>query len=296
MMAVKNILMPTDFSATAERALSHAAFLADQWGAVLHVLHVADSPGPEHRQAATAAGTVVEAVVQAPSVAGAVLDYAGAQDIDLIVMGTHGRKGFERILPGSVAEQIVRHAACPVFTLRADDAHVSAPSIRRILVPIDFSGHARVALDDAQALAGVYGARLDLLHVVPAGPGIDAPVALPDVIARARSGLSALMNGAAAPFTVQVQVGYPAAAILDFARDWDSDLIVIATHGRTGLARLLMGSVAEKVVRTAPCPVFTVKSFGRKNLEPDRPHNRQEAGRAGTPASFSVEEQRYVAN
>jgi nucleotide-binding universal stress UspA family protein len=139
---------------------------------------------------------------------------------------------------------------------------------------VDFSDHARGALSHARELADSFGARLDVLHVFerPIHPEIylgGMPLETPEFSAVEGSLREALETfareapGPAVETSVHVTEGRAIPGILDFARDADSDLIVIATHGLTGMAHVLLGSVAEKVVRRASCPVFTVKPFGR---------------------------------
>lgn len=145
-------------------------------------------------------------------------------------------------------------------------------NIRRILAPTDFSEHARPALRYAVELAEKFGAELILLHVIPdailALPDavMPAPVPMADLNALAQSGREGLSNLIAAEKLehlrprAEVRVGSPATEILAAATDLRADLLCIATHGRTGLARIVMGSVAEAILREAPCPVLTVRS------------------------------------
>ena len=207
------------------------------------------------------------------SVERAILAYAAQEAVDLIVMGTHGRRALDRLLLGSVAAKVVRLAECPVFTVGFEAASWEKGAARRILVPVDFSDHARLALAYARDLAAMYGAHLDLLHVIEetaltAAYGMEPVVAqIPDVEGPARKALERLVQdvgGPEVPYTVHVTVGHPAYEIAEFAERQRIDLIVIATHGLTGIKRLLLGSVAEHVVHRAPCPVFTVKGFGER--------------------------------
>jgi nucleotide-binding universal stress UspA family protein len=145
-------------------------------------------------------------------------------------------------------------------------------AIRRILAPTDFSDASAPAVRDAADLAETFKAELVLLHVVPdlalALPDavMPTPVATPDLdqmTADARTGLSALVDrlgiGRLGP-KFEVRIGSPAGEIVAAAGDLKADLLCISTHGRTGLAHLLLGSVAEKIVRHAPCRVLIVRS------------------------------------
>jgi nucleotide-binding universal stress UspA family protein len=146
-------------------------------------------------------------------------------------------------------------------------------SITRILVPVDFSPHAEEAFRYATTLAGRLGARVRLLHVVEDpfitgawSPEIYVPnmmELLQELIAGAEGQLATLKQSAAARgVTVETAAitGRPAHTIVEHAKEGGFDLIVMGTHGRTGLAHVMMGSVAERVVRKAPCPVLTVRA------------------------------------
>lgn len=293
MLQMKRILFPTDFSECAERAYAHAALLSVQNGAELHVLNVTpedlepandpmahlglvseDEGTAYNRVTGALPVTVVQSQMKAPSITGGILDYAKTHDIDLIVMGTHGRHGIDHLMMGSVAEDVVRNASCAVLTVRYDESHPPPSHVNRILVPIDFSEFSPLPV--AVEMARAYGAELDLLHVIeesvlptiygvePLSPG--APL----YIQRTEGALEKLLaeTGVADIVSRQhVRIGHAPRRILEFADERRVDLIVLGSHGRTGLSRLLIGSVAEKVVRLAPCPVFTVKSYGKPLLQ-----------------------------
>jgi nucleotide-binding universal stress UspA family protein len=307
MLDIDTILFPTDFSSVAEDAFAHAAHLALTSGATIHVFNVvtpddanesnpmAFLPGepvagsdvgnavPQRMEVQTVTqerGTVpvVHTQTDSASPQTAIVDHATEHDVDLVVMGTHGRKGMDRLLSGSVAEEVVRQAPCPVFTALASDGDRADTPIDRVLAPVDLSEQSPLVADHAAALAEAYGASLDLLHVVeeaafPSAYGMDPLTpSQPDIQKRAREALETLVTEVddfPVPVNTHVLAGYAARDIVDFAAEQATDLIVMATHGRTGLQRFLIGSVTEKVVRSAPCPVFTVKSFG-KSLVPRR--------------------------
>jgi nucleotide-binding universal stress UspA family protein len=305
MLRIKKVLYPTDFSRCAGHALPHTLHLAETYGAELHllhalVLHEADPSNLSHRlpdmeelylaleehadtQMKTAikehgrAGfTIQSAQVRALSAASAILDYATENEIDLVVMGTHGRRGLRRLLLGSVAEEVVRLAPCPVLTVPEREERASPDRIDRIVVPVDFSEHAQLALAYAEELGDVYGAQLHLLHVVdeviypdfyppviPSGSSITEELR-DQSLERMKTLLSGFEDTDAA---VHVRAGRAAPEIADFAKDHDADLVVIASHGLAGISHVLLGSVTEQLIRRAPCPVFTVKGFGRKLYE-----------------------------
>jgi len=301
-MRVRKILFPTDFSSCADQALSHAIFLADKYVGALHLLHVMvlhedDPHNPAHHfpniaeiasrlkeKAAFEMTADIEALkattldvkkVQLRGIAAApvILDYAKENDIDLIVMGTHGRRGLRYLLLGSVADEVVRMAPCPVLTIRQRDSR-QVDAVKQILVPIDFSNFARQAFSYAVDVASLYGADLQLLHVIEEAihpafyvTGKDSVFDfMPDLRSRSKQGLEQILRehgGEGSRASVHLREGRAAQEIVQFATQNHSDLIVIATHGLTGFKHLLLGSVTEKVVSMAPCPVLTVKAFGK---------------------------------
>ena len=307
MMRIRRILYPTDFSDTAKQALTHALFLAEQFEAeliMLHaiILHESDPRDPERqfpepsdilnrlfaiadsemaevvRQNEAKTFTLREAKVRGYSAGEVILDYAKEHDIDLVVMGTHGRRGPARMFLGSVAEEVVRHADCPVLTIRQHEEAPTIEALEKILVPVDFSSYSQEALTYARELADLYGAGLQVLHTIEEptqpyfytfGGGLSAVEQIEALQEKADEALDKLLedsDGPEVPYEKFIATGRPATEIARFAEEHGSELVVIATHGLTGLERLLVGSTAEQVVRHAPCPVFTVKSFGRSLL------------------------------
>lgn len=304
---IGTILFPTDFSNVAEGAFAHAAHLALRYHATIHVFNVeapdsGDTPNPmDFLPGEPAEGTgadedavqyvnvqtatqeqgtvpVVYAQTDSTSPAEAIVGYASDEEIDLVVMGTHGREGMDRLLSGSVSEQVVRTAPCPVFTVLPSKKPSGVPTIARVLAPVDLSEQSEMVMQHAAALSDAYAAPLDLLHVVeeaayPNAYGLDPLTpSLPNVQDRAREALETLagrLDLRTDPVNIHVLAGHAARDIVEFADEHEADLIVMATHGRTGLKRFLIGSVAEKVVRRAPCPVFTLKSFGKSLLPED---------------------------
>lgn len=137
---------------------------------------------------------------------------------------------------------------------------------KRILYATDFSERAQLAFELACSLAADHGARLTVLHVLPPiADGFAEKLTQRDYLeearAQARSRIANLKPGdAAIELDMRIEEGNPAGVILDAARELDAGLIVLGTHGRTGLARAIMGSVAEEVVRKARCPVVVVKA------------------------------------
>ncbi len=286
-LRLRTLLFPTDGSAWAERVFSQAVYYAGHYGAALHVLTVLESSTPgtaalafaRNRlltlEAESAGVDLVQATVESASLTQGILDYAVLIDADLIVMATHGRTGLDHLLLGSVAEAVVRRAERPVLTVRPMGEHAGTRA-ERILVPVDFSIASRLALAHAAALARVHRAALDLVHFVepvmlsavtegvvnwayPTANQVEqARVALYDLSEEADlDGLSVRLHAGA---------GHAAVGLLGVATETGAGLIVMSTHGRTGVRRFFLGSVAEKVVQQASCPVFVVKPFGKSLL------------------------------
>jgi nucleotide-binding universal stress UspA family protein len=224
-------------------------------------------------------GVPLRIVVLRGDPATAIVQYAQeAPDVRLIAMATHGRSGMSRWVFGSVAEKVLRATPTPLLLVRPDDDGLAPPPAhalpyRTIVVPLDGSAVAEQALDQAYEVATATGASLLLVAVAPE-PGEflaaevgDIPVwMLEDRMAETERLHAYLQRQAArllnAGLTVEIQVvaGSPATAILNSAAETGADLIVMATHGRSGLPRLWMGSVALQVVQSARTPVLLVRA------------------------------------
>jgi nucleotide-binding universal stress UspA family protein len=211
------------------------------------------------------------------SVAPALAAHAAALGADLMVLTTHGRGPLSRFWLGSVTDELLRTATVPLLVYRpegeAPPALDAERHFRRILVPLDGSEVAEAALDPAAEVARLMGGELTLLRAVevvpvaaPDGlvytpPTLDATM-LEELVAQARrdlDGVAARLQKAGLVVGTRVAAGEPAAAaVLDAAEE--ADLVALATRGRSKVARLFLGSVADKVVRGAPCPVLVVRS------------------------------------
>jgi len=293
---VSRILVPTDFSAPSDAALMYARLFGNAFDASLHLLHVTatHSPPPhaaigsrdrdpavlrELRDRLSADDRRrhnVVRLVEGSDPAGHIAHYARTANIGLIVMGTHGRSGVSRLLMGSVAEKVVRTAPCPVLTVHTAP-RPSVAGFRRILVPTDFSASSDAALGCARLLAGRFGASVHLLHVleeigVDGGMGsevfvTESPEARSMRLMDARDRLKHQISTAdriELHATTEVIFGPPAQTIVDYAADNAFDVIVMGTHGRTGMSHLMVGSVAERVVRAAARPVMTTREVWRQ--------------------------------
>lgn len=301
MLNVKRILYPTDFSSCAEQALDLALFMVKKFNAELFMLHavvlhqeamagengnfpVADQisqhlsnlaqsklgllAGPPRDQ-----GIRIHQVEERGfAAAEVILKHAETIEADLIVMGTHGRRGPGRLFLGSVAAEVVRGSVCPVLTQREKKKGPSLDPMRRILVPVDFSEQSMAGLQFAMELASIGGARLQLLHVIetkalPPFYGASTMAEVSDRMERCSIEelvrLVGKISGPTAPYECHVELGNTPHVIAQFAKEKGSDLVVIPTHGLTGIKRMILGSTAEQVVRLASCPVLTLKSYGK---------------------------------
>lgn len=199
---------------------------------------------------------------------------------DLIVMPTHGRTGLKHVFLGSTAERVVRHSPCPVLVVRERRRQSKTGprlTVKRILVPVDFSECSQEGLQYAIGFANQFGARIMLLHATYLGYIYSSEgTALHDVrglqnAARENAERQMQKFVRAAKFgRVKYETaftdGSPALDICAFAKQHDIDLIVSSTHGLTGFEHVLIGSIAEKVVRRAPCSVLVVPSHPQTRI------------------------------
>lgn len=296
-IAPKRILVATDFSENATQAVYYAVALADPFGSELTLLHVVspfryDPNNPDRRfpqvdelydeieklarerlirmrQVRKNLAINCE-LVRGLSPAASILDFAEAGNFDLIVMGTHGIAPVKRFLIGSITTRVLRRAAVPVLTLRQAQALDANPSIKNILVPLDFSEAAREVLAYAVAYAKTFHAHLEFLHVIEEfipSSYFDSEEEKMKLIPRFREkSHQALLKFVAdwVPTGVKhdfhVRTGKPHREIVAFADEANVDLIVMMSHGQGGVDRLLIGSITEKVVRIAAQPVLVVSA------------------------------------
>lgn len=285
---VRRILCATDFSASAAVALDWAASLAASEGAELHVVHTWQVP--EHVSAAAGAISVPEVsaevqqdiaarlgeVCQGRAVAtktvrqGApdaeISALAGEIGADLVVVGTHGRTGLSHVLLGSVAERVIRVSPVPVVTVPESWAARARakPLVRRVLCPTDLTGPSEAAVAQVIALAARLSAKADLVHVLDMPPYAlrltgDVVAEMEQAARRDLMDLCERHREKAVGLETHVRTGVAADAILGVASELDSDLIALPTHARQGMARFFLGSVAERVARTAARPVLTLR-------------------------------------
>ncbi len=227
------------------------------------------------RESVDAGGATVESSVIVGSPADAIVHYAAENGVDLILMSSHGRTGSSRWVYGSVAEKVLHHAPCATVIIRA---HVAVEMFqnRKMLVPLDGSPLAERALEPALAISRAVQSDVTLLRVVsgreplpesmtPAGAKVAA--ALDEAAARDRAEAETYLQGLFTDrpnqhlfFDVLTTAGDIADAIVSYADAHSVDLIVMSSHGRSGIGRWLHGSVAEKVLRGAECATMIVRS------------------------------------
>lgn len=298
-LSIEHVLCPTDLSDFSERALRHAVALSRWFAAQLSVLRVvADvmpTPGgpdlpvtalasPALRaeaeqdlgrfaQPAIDAGIPVRTVLREGEPWREILHEAGALPADLIVMGTHGRSGFEHLLLGSVTEKVLRRATCPVLTVcRSGEPPEAGLPFRRLLAATDLLPGSEHTLAMAQAVAESAGATLTVVHAIEnlPEPGLHPYLVVPELHA-----LRAQLEGdarerllRAVPDDVRQRLGIETRVVVGSARrevlrlagELHADLIVLGAHAQGPIEHLLFGSTCEQVVRSAPCPVLTVRA------------------------------------
>ncbi len=284
------ILLATDFSISAQRAFSYAIKFATVLKARLVILTVVKAV-PWTRQNTSLHGRHTTAMLELGRLAriaaetsltvrptlvfgvplDAIIEIAQEVNASLVVMGTHGRTGWDRFELGSTAEAVVRTAPCPVLTVRGikttrSQKNVDQISLNHVLVPIDFSTCSDKALPYAEKLSEQFGAQIHLLHVDErASSARVSPVSSPEektrqvqLRRRLRSRILTLhRHHRQADFVIKV--GLPGKVILAQAKECSSDIIVMGTNNRRELTQMVFGSVAAYTVRHATIPVLTVK-------------------------------------
>jgi|694.fasta_scaffold36995_4 nucleotide-binding universal stress UspA family protein len=290
------ILVPLDGSTLAEQVLPHLQRLATPTDTTFVLVNVINSANyvathsrylpPDYftRLRASAeeylaeqgrpleeAGFRVEAYVGDGDAAGTILQLAATVQADLIAMTTHGHSGFVRWALGSVAERIVSETALPVFLVREATA-LPGDKLHRILVPLDGSALAEQALPTAGALAKAIDAELLLLQVLQPLDDRNQEILFKDAaeahaaFAAWRADAEAYLHGKGQPFQDEgvtclskAELGDVAPTIIDTATNERIDLLVMSTHGRSGLGRWVYGSVANKVLRGVTCPLLLLR-------------------------------------
>jgi nucleotide-binding universal stress UspA family protein len=294
MQPFRNILFAADFSDNSHEAFRVTCSLASETKTRMSVLHVvephwiAEEPvyfgqpavqyfdsGPEPKSLDALKRRLVEEytpnhaidvtyLVRDGEISDEILSQAETTCNDLIVMGMHGRTGLRWLLAGSVAISVLRRAHCPVLALHAAQVPRSTRDFNVILHPTDFSESSQAALEVARQLARDFGSRLILLHVAPIEVHVSGMMASEIDVQVSREALEEAqqrLDGPDLKYPVEIRMarGDASDEIARLAEELGCGLIVMGTHGRTGLGKLLMGNVAESVLPRAHCPVLVVK-------------------------------------
>jgi nucleotide-binding universal stress UspA family protein len=276
---LREILFASDLTPESDRSFGHARMLAERFRAHVTLFHAVRAPRVKQtivddevwrRQelaarahlalgAETLAVTPTVVVKRSDSVARSLVALIRQTRPDLVVMRTHGRRGFAHAVLGSVAERVVEAAQHPLLCIRQPDHAVALP-YRRILVPTDLTLSSRRAFPLAATLARGFGAEVMALHVVPLAraPRLDG---VPELVeARVPSEWAVreymLPECSGLPVSARVELGAPWETILRTARNENADLIVLSTHGENSLADRVLGSHAQQILRQAHCPVL----------------------------------------
>ena len=285
----KRILVATDFSEQAGRALDAALALGERTKAEVHLIHALEVALPlfepyavvlpadwigEARRLAQQKLEKAQATVKARGLGGsihlgdvpaahAIADRARSLGADLVVMGTHGHTGLKHVLLGSVAERTVEYAPCAVWTVKGS----AGASPKTVVVGTDFSEGGAEAVQVAADWARRFGGRLHVVHALQIPMPLIAPyeVAIPEGIIEgarreAQRQLDEVAKAVAGVKVTTELASTPAhAALVDAATRLPAELIVTGSRGLTGVKHALLGSVAERTLRYAPCSVLTVR-------------------------------------
>lgn len=299
----KSIMVPTDCSGFDREAVRVALHLAERSGAKVRLVRVlttgaffgAGDSRENHRASVSAlkkerdnaltelyalaaecrqAGDVdVTIALESGPVADALEGHARRNDVDLIVISSHGRGGFSRLSLGSVTDSLIRHTTIPVLVVKPPASYLN-PQVRgtfkRIVVPLDGSDLAEQVLEPTMTLAKLDDCELLLLTVIKRPTGYEDSARVPwwqKDVAAAKAYLARVAQRARrGPLSVLTAIAIGediAEEITAYATNEGADLIAIATHGRGGLSRVLRGSVADSLSRTARCCVLVFHPIGR---------------------------------
>ncbi len=315
MVKIERIVCPVDFSEGSVKAYDYAYSLALRYGAKLSVEHVIpifeygfpalDMSGcyPDlERNAETelksliarhpAKGVEIETAAFRGFVPDSILASAKSQSADLIVMGTHGRRGLDRLVMGSTTEHVLRKACCPVLAVRNPahdfvnpDSSTETVRLQKILVCTDFSECAYAATDYALSLAQEYNAELLMLHVVE-----DLPEERKDVLVRTvgerLQGLAPQDARNWCNIKTRVRIGKPYQEIIQQAVEQQADLVVQGVRGRNALDMAIFGSTTQRVLQLGPCPVLAVHTPHGGQTEEAHLINAEKKASGRTAATF----------
>jgi len=317
MAEYKKILFPIDLSDPSPQVAAHAAFLGREFGAELHLLYVTQSgsipfeyakiqyaQGPlevktyqtelfekaEQKMASFVNQNLKSypklkpAVIQG-EIRKEIIRYIEVNGISLVVMGSHGRKGLDKMIFGSVAQGVVQLSPVPVMTLnphQEKEGQGDGTRFNKVLLPVDLSAVFSTSLiDHAVTMAQKFSAGLHLLWVIRAAGGFYGGDYLPNARIESYHELlkvesqqrleefAALYLADYPDLKASLATGHTAREILKYILDHGISLVVMGTHGRRGLDRVLFGSVAQRVVQSSPVPVVTLNPY--QEGEKDQP-------------------------
>jgi len=287
-LQLDQILVPLDGSKEAEGVLQYVRELAPRFGSRVYIAGI--GIGTKTRRVnllleeyinrtaneLKAHSIKAEAVICYGNAAEKILDLTAEKEIDLIIMATHGRSGITRWWMGSVAEKVISEATSPVLLIRSKrkrtaDVSEKRQVIHKILAPLDGSDIGEVALPYLEAIAATSKASVNLLQVVSPPGTVEANLlggpdwrkfvkAMHDAGDIYLKNIADRLSGKDIKITYEVITGDPADKIVEYAAANSFSLIAMSTHGRTGLARWVLGSVADKVLHGARIPILLVRS------------------------------------
>jgi nucleotide-binding universal stress UspA family protein len=300
MISINRILCPVDFFPASDAAVSYAAGLASNYDATVHLLHVItpivstayeyaidtieimksmeQSSAEEMKNLAArvkAAGAISDVETRLGDVYDEIKNAIDVSKPDLIVMGTHGRRGVERWFMGSTTEKLMRHSPVPLLTISgAGEKAASNPRFRRILVTTDFSDGTPDALAYAFSVAQENESQIELLHVVHDVAADVSGKYRDSLIQGVHKQLENLVPPEVKTWcdvVTRVETGVPYRIVLKTLEEEKIDLLVMNIHGKGMLDRALLGSTAERVVRASTCPVMLIPPMKRKLKRRARP-------------------------
>ena len=288
MLKVQEILIPLDGSTEAESVLPYLRDLAPKFGSRVHILGV--GIGRKARRVNRLIEDYInrtanklhsdnikaEPVIRYGVAADKILDFTAEKEIDLIIMATHGRSGITRWWMGSVAEKVISEATAPVLLVRSKRPSTTRATDKlnfshKILAPLDGSDIGEAALPYAETIATNSRASVSLLQIISPPGTVEANLlggpdwrkfvkAMHDAGENYLKSVAERLSGRGIKVTYEVATGDPADKIVEYAEDKGINLIAMSTHGRTGVARWVLGSVADKVLHGARIPILLVRS------------------------------------
>jgi nucleotide-binding universal stress UspA family protein len=297
-MQIKQILVPTDFSENAQHALSYATELAKRCSAKLHLLHtpviptyllmdLSYSPGPEavtrilnesqdaldqQAKGLAASGLEYFTVIREGTVHEVIRDYAREHDVDLVVVGTHGRGGVSKLMYGSVTERVIKTVHTPIIIIPPEGGKMPGS----IVVAYDFSAPAKRAAEVARAIHGSFPGPVHMVHsyLDVWGEYTDRGAVVGEAAEKRRQALhlgleemlksesSELFSSDSKGIETHLVTGDPAEGLLRVAEDVGATLICAGTTGKSGIERLLIGSVARRLLHDSKVPLLLTHDDG----------------------------------